>query len=166
MGPREKLRRVASGATSSEQISQFSQAGAQLNLPRNCDASLKSAAAGFRCWGCFCGVATRPHSPPTGQGVRARSSLFRAGRSFKIYVARLEKPRPSLGIDTSWKATAVAAAGYGLAKAGDRSSAHRPAIPKAQLCGRVTSLSLQGELALIAMVGCSFCYAFPPNAYS
>ena len=32
MGPREKIRRVAEGAASAEQISQFSQAGAQLNL--------------------------------------------------------------------------------------------------------------------------------------
>ena len=48
MGPREKLRRIADGATSSEQISQCAQAGAQLNLLRNCGASLKSAAAGIR----------------------------------------------------------------------------------------------------------------------
>ena len=40
MGPREKLRRIAGGANSSEQISQFSQAGVQLNLIRNCGASL------------------------------------------------------------------------------------------------------------------------------
>ena len=52
-GPREKLRRIAETASSVEQISLFSQAGAQLNLLRNCDASLRSAAAGIRCWGCF-----------------------------------------------------------------------------------------------------------------
>ena len=56
MGPREKIRRIADGATSAEQISQFPQAGAQLNLLRNCGASLRSAAAGIRCWGCFCDV--------------------------------------------------------------------------------------------------------------
>ena len=48
MGPREKMGKAAENATSTEQISQFSQAGAQLNLLRNCDASLKSAAAGIR----------------------------------------------------------------------------------------------------------------------
>ena len=50
-GPREKIRRLAEGATSAGQISQFSQAGTQMYLLRNCDASLRSAAAGIRCWG-------------------------------------------------------------------------------------------------------------------
>ena len=70
MGPNEKLRILAGDATPSEQISQFSQAGAQLNLLRNCGASLASAAAGIRCWGCFCDVAAKPHFPPTGGGSR------------------------------------------------------------------------------------------------
>ena len=90
-GAREKIRRVAENASSTEQISLVSQAGAQLNLLRNCDASLRSSAAGIRCWGRFCDVATRPHFRPTEEGVLARSSFFGAGRSFKIYVARLEK---------------------------------------------------------------------------
>ena len=76
LGPREKIRRVAENASSTDQISLFSQAGAQLNLLRNCDAILRSAAAGIRCWGCFCDVAARPHFPPTEEGVLARSSFF------------------------------------------------------------------------------------------
>ena len=69
MGPRAKMRKVAENATSTEQISQFPHAGAQLGLLRNCDASLRSAAAGIRCWGCFCDVAARPHIPFTEEGV-------------------------------------------------------------------------------------------------
>ena len=91
MGPREQMRRVAENATSAEQISLFSQAGAQLSLLRNCGASLKSAAAGARCWGCFCDVTAGPHFPPADEGVIAWSSFFGAGRSFKIYVAHLEE---------------------------------------------------------------------------
>ena len=122
-GPREKLRRIAENGSSVEQISSFSQAGAQLNLLRNCDASLRSAAAGIRCWGYFCDATSGAHLPPTGEGVLAWSSFFGAGRSFKIYVAHLEKACLLLGIDTSWKSRAVATAGYGLSKAGDRSFA-------------------------------------------
>ena len=94
MGPRDKLRRISETANSVEQISLFSQAGAQLNLLRNCDASLRSAAAGIRCRGCFCDVTSRAHFPPTEEGVLARSSFFGAGRSFKIYVAHLEGRGP------------------------------------------------------------------------
>ena len=120
LGLRGKRRRVADGATSSGQISQFSQAGARLNLLRSCDASLKSAAAGLCCWGCFCGVTIRPRFPPTGRGILARSSFFGVGRSCEISVAHIEKACLFLGVDTSWKTRAVVTAGYGLAKAGDR----------------------------------------------
>ena len=48
MGPRGKMGGVVAGATSAEQISQFPQAGSQFNLLRNCDAGLRSAAAGIR----------------------------------------------------------------------------------------------------------------------
>ena len=40
--------------------------------------------------------------PPTEEGVLAWPSFFGAGRSFKIYVARLEKACVLLGVDTSW----------------------------------------------------------------
>ena len=160
-GPREKLRRIAESATSVEQISQFAQAGAQLNLLRNCDASLRSAAAGIRCWGCFCDVTSRAHFPPTEEGVLAWSSFFGAGRSFKIYVAHLEKACLLLGTDTSWKTRAVITAGYGLSKAGDRSFAPRPAISRSQLCELVSARSLQDGLALIALIGWSFLLRIP-----
>ena len=88
------------------------------NLLRTCDSSLKSATAGTRGWSCFCDAATRPHYPPTEGGVLARSSFFGAGKSFKIYVACLEKPCLLLGVDTSWRPKAVATAGYGLAEGG------------------------------------------------
>ena len=142
MGPREKMRKVAENATSTEQISRFSQAGAQLNLLRNCDASLRSAAAGIRCWGRFCDVAARPRIPPTEEGALARSSFFGAGRSFKIYVKRLEKACLLLGVGASWKSKAVAAAGSGLSKAGARSFSPRPAISRSQLCDLVMARSL------------------------
>ena len=73
----------------------------QLNLLRDCGASLKSAAAGIRCWGCFCDEAAKPHVPPTEEGVLARPIFSGDRRSFKIYVARLEKARLHLGVDAS-----------------------------------------------------------------
>ena len=94
MGPRRKLRRVVGGATSSGQISLFSQAGAQLNLLRNCDASLKLAAAGGRCWGCFCDVATRPHFPPTGGSPRAVELL----QSWQIFWDLRGTPREGVPV--------------------------------------------------------------------
>ena len=161
VGPREEMRRVAENATSTEQISQFSQAGAQLNLLRNCDASFMSAAAGIRCWGFSCEVAARPHFPPTEGGVLARSSFFGAGGSFKIYVAHLEKARLPLGVDASWKSKAVATAGHGLSRAGDRSFPPRPAISGSLLCELVMSRPPQDDLALISLIGWPFLIRIP-----
>ena len=52
-------------------------------------------------------------------------------------------------------------AGYGLSKAGDRSSSPRPAISRSQLCELVTARSLQDGLALIALIGWSFLLRIP-----
>ena len=99
--------------------------------------------------------------PPTDEGVLARSSLFGAGRSFKIHVSRLEKARLLLGVDTSWKRKVVTAAGYGFAKAGVRSFSPQQAIAKSQLRELVTSRSLQGDLALVALLGRPFLLRIP-----
>ena len=71
-------------------------------------------------------------------------------------MARPEKARLLLGVDASWESRAQATAGYGLAKAGNRSFSPRPAISRAQLCELVTSRSLQDDLALIALIGWPF----------
>ena len=105
----------------------------------------------------------KPHFPPTEEGVLGRPSFFGAGRSFKIYVTHLEMARLLLGVDAGWKTRAGAAAGYRLAKEGDRSLTPRPAISKARLCELVTSLSLQYELALIALIGRAFLLRIPSD---
>ena len=102
-----------------------------------------------------------PHFPVREEVVRARPSLFGDGRSSKLYAAPLEEARLLLGVDTSWESKAVATAGYGLAKASDRSFTSRPAISRAQLCELATSLSLQDELALIALTGRPFLLRIP-----
>ena len=91
----------------------------------------------------------------------AWSSFFGAGRSFKICVAHLDKARLLLGVGASWKSKAVAAAGYGLSKAGGRSFSPRPAISRSQLCELVMSRSLQDDLALIALIGWPFLLRIP-----
>ena len=76
-------------------------------------------------------------------------------------MARLEEACLLLGVDTSWKSNAVAAAGFCPRKAGDRPSAPRPAISRAQLCELTTSRCLQGDLALIALIGWPFLLRIP-----
>ena len=91
----------------------------------------------------------------------AWSSFFGAGRSFKIYAAHLEKARLLLGVDASWKSKAVNTAGYGHAKAGDRSFSPGPAISRPQLCELATSRLLQDDLAFVALIGWSFLMRTP-----
>ena len=159
MGPRGKIRCAANATGSSDQIMEFPKAGAQLNLLRSCGASLRSAAVGIRRWGRFRDAETRAHLPPTEGGALAWSSFLGAGRSFRVYVARLEKACLLSGLGASWRTKAVDTADRGLAQAGDRSFSRRPAISRAQLCELVTSLSLRGELGLIGLIG----WAFPPR---
>ena len=76
-------------------------------------------------------------------------------------MAHLEKACRLLGVETSWKSKAVAAAGYGLSAAGGRSFPPRPAISRSQLCESVMARSLQDCLALIALIGWPFLLRVP-----
>ena len=119
-GPRCEIGRVSKATGSIEQIPQFADAGAKLNIPRNCDARLRPAASGLRCWGVVRDATNRPNLPPSEDGVLAWSSLVATGRSFKIYVARLDKARTLSGVNTAWETEATLTAGRGLAVTKER----------------------------------------------
>ena len=91
MGPRAKFREVAENACFLGQFVQLAQAVAQLNLLKNCDSSLRSAASGIQCWALFRDLTGRPRFPPKKMGVPAWPSSFGSGRSWKLYVAHIEK---------------------------------------------------------------------------
>ena len=101
------------------------------------------------------------HFPPTEEGVLAWSSCFGAGRSFKIYVAHLEKACLLLGVGASWKSKSVTIAGHRLSKTGGRPFSPRPAISRSQLCELATSRPLQDDLALTALIGRPFLLRIP-----
>ena len=102
-GPTADPRRVAGNATSFEQVSKSAQADADLNILRRCEASLRPAAPGVRCWELFRNPKNRPHLPPSEEGVLAWPSFFATGRSFQIYAARLAKACILLGLSAPWK---------------------------------------------------------------
>ena len=101
MGPRAKLGKVAESACPVEQIAQCAQSGAQRNLLKNSDPSLRSASPGIRSWAFFSDLSGRPHVTPKVEGVLGLPIFFVASRSYKIYVARLEKARLLLGVSTT-----------------------------------------------------------------
>ena len=116
-----------------EQIAKFAQARAQLNIPKSCYSSLRSAFRGIRRWAPFGDFSGRQLFPPTERGMAAWSGFFGARSSFEIYVAPLEMACLLLGVSAARKSKAVIAAGHGLAEAGDRLSAPRPAISEDRL---------------------------------
>ena len=162
MGPRAKLKKVAGCACSLGQTNQFPKAGAQLCLQKNCDSSLRAAASGMRRWAFFCDRTGRPHFPPTEEGALAWSSVFVAGRSFQIFVARIEKACLLWGVSIAWESKAVLAAGYGLATAGDRSRNPRSAVSKGRLIQPIPTNGRRGELPTVALPR----WTFPPRGPS
>ena len=162
--PRTKLRKVAEHAGPLEDIAAFAQPGAKLNIIRNCGGSLKSVAVGLRCWGLFCDALSRPHFPPTEEEVLAWSSFFATGKTFRIYVARHEKARLLLGINTSWKSKAVTLAGQGLVKAGGRTASPRPALARGQLVQLMTRRGWADSLAILILLSSTFHLRIPSEA--
>ena len=106
----------------------------------------------MRFWALFCDLTGRPHFPPREEGVPAWPSFFRAGSSFKIYVAHLGKASLLLGVSTTWKSKAVLTAGRGLAKPGDRPRSRSPAVSKDQPTQLVSTNGWRNELSAIALL--------------
>ena len=90
-GPRAKMAKVAARAESVERILLFEATAGRTNVMRRCELSLKSVASGIRCWGTFCELTGREHSPPTEEGALASSADFSGGRTFQTYLPHLEK---------------------------------------------------------------------------
>ena len=74
-GPMREIRKASESAGSMEQILEFAQPGARLDMLRNLDASLRLTASGLRRWGVFRDAARRRHCPPTEESVLAWSSF-------------------------------------------------------------------------------------------
>ena len=156
LGPRAKLLKISENALSIDDISTFADWGAKLNILRSADASLRSVASGIRCWALFCDTTSRPHFPPSEEGVLAWSSFFAPGRTFSIYVSHLEKACALIGVGLAWRTKAVTIASHGLAKSGDNAFAPRPAITTRQLVQLINTRGLGGSLARIALLSWVF----------
>ena len=155
-GPQYGLRKVAETAGSIEEISRFAEAGAKLNILRNCDARLRAVASGPRRRVFFRYATGRPHFPPTEEGVLAWSSFSTTERSFQIYTAHLEQAGALLGLSISSKTRAVATASHGLAKAGDRTSCPRPAVTREHLSQITLSKGRDDAIAVVALSSWAF----------
>ena len=127
-------------------MSDFTDRGAKLNSLRDADASIRPAASGIRCWRLFCGATQRAHFTPTGEGVPAWSSFSAPGRTFAVYVARLQKTCALFSVDFSLRAEAVSIARHRLSRAGDEAFSPRPAISTQQLVQILTRRGLQDHL--------------------
>ena len=149
-GPRLKLRKASWGAGSVEQVSQFTQAGEQLNLQRNADATLRPTASGIMCRGLFCDTSRRRRFPPTEEGILAWSSIFASGRTFVINVRHPEEARLLLGLKTNLTAGAVATVADGLPMPSGQRYIPRPAVSEQQLVGPMLSKGWGEELAILA----------------
>ena len=157
-GPTAKLGRVAGDAACVERISQFAQAGAELDISRNCDASFCPAASGVRCWGLFCNATKCPRFPLSEEGMPAWPGFFATGRSFQIYVAYLAQACILLGLST---------AGPRLAQCGDTFSFPVPAITNGQPAQLLLTECWGDYPALIALISCAFLLrAFSPRGRS
>ena len=90
-GPRAKLQMVSWGVDSVMKTTQFTEAGAELNLLRYCDVRLRSTASGIRCWGLLIDAAQRRHSSPTDEAALVWPSFVSPVRTFVSYVADMGK---------------------------------------------------------------------------
>lgn len=101
----------------------FLKAAGKLNIIRFAHGSLQSVASCVRSYVRFCAVLGRTPFPPAETTVRPWGTLFKAGRTYKNYMAHLKKACFLLEVDTRWGAPAVRTVAHGLENAQGRSFA-------------------------------------------
>ena len=97
------MRKLIDAAGALAEVREFMDSGRKLNPLRQPDLSLWCASPGLRCRGLFCDISMLPHFTPLELAVLRWGSFFPEGRTFRMYLAHLEKGRQVNDCDTtSW----------------------------------------------------------------
>ena len=130
------MARVPDNAESTGRIQRFEAFGRRSNVLKSRDLTLKCVAGGIRWRGTFRDMRGKPHLPPTEEAVFFWSADISAGRTSQQYPPHLKKSCLLLGYDPNCQTKAVAKAARGLAKAGDKARAPKPAVAQ-RLFGKI-----------------------------
>ena len=130
------MARVPDNAATIGRIQRFEAYSGRSSVLKSCDLTLKCVAAGIRWRGTLRDMRGKPHLPPTEEAVFFWSAYFPAGRTSQQYPPHLGKSCLLLGCDPNCQTKAVAKAARGLAKAGDKARAPKPAVAQ-RLFGKI-----------------------------
>ena len=81
-----------------------------------------------------------------------------------MYATRLENGCMLLGMGSEWRTKAVSVAGQGLARAGDRPGAPRPAVTRAQLAELLSRRGWDDPFAFLVLLSWTFLLGIPSGA--
>ena len=154
-GPAAKIRLLARCKSDAETINRLLNAGSQLDISRQVQSSLRSAAAGVQRRASFCDIIDIAYPPPSFFSVIRWGSLFHPGKTFGLYVAHLSKVCQMLGSPLTWFAAPVRGAIRGLINAQDISFKFENYISKSlfrAILARESLSSKRGRLFYIAYV--------------
>ena len=131
MGPGAKPSKIPGNAERAQEMQHFAAWGSKMNIIRNSDLSLRSAASNIRYSGSFCET-TQSSRPPAEDGVLASSRVFAPESTFAINVAHIEKACVPMEPDSKWRPRAISIVRHsivcrGLSEAGGRSLSPRQA---------------------------------------
>ena len=119
LGPAAKIRRLAESTAPREQVMRFLNTGAQVNILRQVQDSLKPVAPGIQCYASCCDLLRIAYFPPATETVLRLSTLFAPGRSFAQYLSHLSKACSLMNLPLTWITPSVRGVAKGLANAHD-----------------------------------------------
>ena len=111
----------------------------------------------------FCKLARRPFSPVAEGAVKLWSDTFNPGKTFKMYLAHLQKAFPTLNLPTDWLTSSVLTIAAGLANAQVRSFQFPNLIRCDDLVQPLRRAPLRGEFGQVAYMAYIFSLRVPPE---
>ena len=88
-GPPKRAGKLVKSEVAPAEIRECMGSGRRLNILRRSDLSLERLSSGLKRRGIFCDLFLIPRFPTTELAVLGRSSVFPAGRTFRMYLSHL-----------------------------------------------------------------------------
>ena len=161
LGPAAKIRCLAESSADKAQLFRFLNTGAQVNILRQVQDSLKSVASGIQCYASFCDLIQVNYFPPSTDTVLRWSTLFSPGRSFSHYLAHLPKACQLMNLPLTWITPSVRGVAKGLANAQDVSFRFDNFIQKDLLVRLIRAETLSSEIGRLFYLAYLFLLRVP-----
>ena len=164
LGPRARIFALQNVTPDSQQLLHFLSIGAQKNILGQVRLTPPCVASGVPCYLSVCTLLNIAPFPPTTKTEARRSTVFRPGKTYVIYVEHLIKACHLVGFDIAWRTPLINSIAKGLSNKPSMRNPCRNSLTHAILDRIIRAESWESEFARLCFVTYLFMLRLPSES--